>query len=420
VKRFVMLAAILTACVPAATVPIQSETPSATASVVIAASPAAPAITASAAPSPTVATSTDTPTPAPPTDSPAPAPRVTPVPPLTTAPPPVATGPVHNDGQKIIAAFDPPQRWFFGEASASAATQIGSYSVNGVSLAGSAMKCTTLTLVSSNNVCAAIEIIPSVRLQNGVRYELRLLDAVIGSFTARGLIVATPRVVSISATQFDLTVKFDRPMLHVGACGIQSWTLATPGTIEYVRASAQVFPAPVGAYTSSSAAYRDFLTAFVSGADISDDCTTVKLGSGWGGPTGTFDITVSGVEDEYGNFVQPRTFTVDIPDQGPPKLMFAQLELQTAEKKVIRVAYSEAMSEEYVTDPERYYLNGKLIASTTQIECELANCAWVRLTFPPTTFAYGADNTLIIVGVRDTAGNEMTPNIATSGTFQVR
>ena len=316
--------------------------------------------------------------------------------------------------------FDPPRRWFFGEAGGSAATRIASYTVNGVSLAGSAMKCAELMLLASDNVCRSIEIIPSIRLQNGARYELRLIDDVLGVFTARGLLVATPRVLSVTATQFDLTVRFDRPMLHVGACGSESWTLATPGTIEFVRTSAQAFPAPVGAYTSSSAAYRDFLTAFVSEAEISDDCTSVKLGSGWGGPTGRFDVTVAGVEDVYGNLVEPRTVTVDIEDQGAPKLMFAQLELQTAEKKVIRVAYSEAMDEEYVTDAERYYLNGKLIAATTQIECELANCAWVRLVFPPTTFAYGADNTLTIVGVRDTAGNTITPDIATSGTFQVR
>ncbi len=225
---------------------------------------------------------------------------------------------------------------------------------------------------------------------------------------------------SVSATQFDLTVKFDRPMLHVGDCGMESWTLSTPGTIEYVRAFGQVFPAAVGGYTSSHAGYRDFLTAFVSAADISSDCTTVKLGSGWGAPTGTFDVTISGVEDEDGNVVQPRTFTVDIQDEGAPKLMFAQLELQTAAAKVIRVAYSEAMDEEYVTDPERYYLNGTLIPATTRIECELANCAWVRLVFPPTTFAFGADNTLTIVGVRDTAGIAMSPDIATSGMFQVR
>ena len=44
----------------------------------------------------------------------------------------------------------------------------------------------------------------------------------------------------------------------------------------------------------------------------------------------------------------------------------------------------------------------------------------MRLTFAPTTFTYGAQNTLTIVGVRDMAGNEMDPNIATSGSFEVR
>lgn len=400
---------MLTACTPAATAPTPSETPVATTAVAAASS--------SVAPSPTIPA---TPSPASPTDPATPTATAVPATPRATVVPTAEPGPVRNDGQKILVTFDPPQRWFFGEAGGSAATRIASYTLNGSSLAGSAMKCAELVLVASDNVCRSIEVIPSIRLQNGVRYELRLVDDLLGMFVARGLLVATPRVVSVSATQFDLTVKFDRPMLHVGACGSESWTLATPGTIEFVRTSAQVFPAPVGAYTSSSAAYRDFLTAFVSEAEISADCTSVKLGSGWGGPTGTFDVTVSGVEDEYGNLVQPRTFTVEIEDQGPPKLMFAQLELQTAEKKVIRVAYSEAMDEEYVTDPERYYLNGKLIPATTRIECELANCTWVRLVFPPTTFAYGADNTLTIIGVRDTAGKAMTPDIATSGTFQVR
>jgi len=388
-----MLVMVLSACAPAATAPTPSASPIATAPLAASSSSAAPAVTQPAAASSTAA---------------------------PTVAPPVETGPVRNDGQKILVTFDPPQPWFLGEGSSSPATQVGSYTLNGASLPGSSMKCVELKLIASDNVCTSVEIIPSIRIQNGGRYELRLSGNLVGSFTARGLLVATPRVVSLSATQFDLTVKFDRPMLHVGACGTESWTLGTPGTIEYVRTIAQVFPAPVGAYTSSSAAYRDFLSAFVSAANISDDCTTVKLGSGWGGPAGRFDVTVAGVEDLYGNLVEPKTFTVDIADQGPPKLMFAQLELQTAEKKVIRVAYSEAMDEEYVTDAERYYLNGKLIPASTQIECELANCTWVRLTFPPTTFAYGADNTLIIVGVRDTAGNEMTPNIATSGTFQVR
>jgi hypothetical protein len=407
VKVLSLLLVLLGACAPAATDP----TPAASGN---------PLVTATAAGVP-VATPTAAPTLGPaatPTESPAPTVPPAPSTPRPTAPPAPEAGPVRNDGQKILVTFDPPQSWFFGEASGSAAVSPQSYTLNGASLAGSAMKCTGL--LAQVGACASLEIIPAVRLENGRRYELRLLDRSIGAFTARGLLVATPRVLSVDATQFDLTVKFDRAMLHAGDCGTQSWTLGTPGTIEFVRAPAQAFPAPVGAYTSSSTSYRDFLTAFVSDAYISDDCTTVKLGSGWGAPTGTFDVTVSGVEDVYGNLVQPRTFTIDVADEGPPKLMFAQLELQSAEKKVIRVAYSEAMDEEYVTDAERYYLNGKLIPASTQIQCELANCAWVRLVFAPATFAYGADNTLTVVGVRDTAGNAMTPDIATSGTFQVR
>ena len=403
-----MLAALLFGCAPGATLPTPTAAPAGTEPVAVATSTVAPAVSATPAPT-AVATATPEPTPTPRPATPRPTVEPTPEP-----------GPVRNDGQKILVTFDPPQRWFFGEAGGSTATQVASYKLNGASLAGSAMKCTEQKVFGGDYVCTRIEIIPAIRLQSGERYELRLVNDLLGAFTARGLIAATPRVLSVTATQFDLTVKFDRPMLHVGDCGAQSWNLGTRGTIEYVRATGQVFPAPVGAYTSSNAGYRDFLSAFISEAEISADCTSVKLGSGWGSPTGTFDVTVSGVEDLYGNPVLVRTFTVDIADEGAPKLMFAQLELQTAEKKVIRVAYSEAMDQEYVTDPERYYLNGKLIPQTTPIECELANCTWVRLTFPPNTFVYGADNTLTIVGVHDTAGNAMTPDIVTSGTFQVR
>lgn len=409
-----MLAALLLGCTPTAAGPTPTVVPTAIEPLAAATPTIAPALSATPAPT-AVATATADPTATPePTATPQPA---TPRPTVEPTPEP---GPVRNDGQKIVATFDPPQRWFFGEAGGSAATQVSSYTLNGASLAGSALKCAEQKLLAGNYVCTGVVIIPAIRLLSGQRYELRLVDDLLGTFTARGLVAGTPHVLAVTANQFDLTVKFDRPMLHVGDCGTQSWSLGIPGTIEYVRGSQQVFPAPVGAYTSSSAGYRDFLSAFISAADISADCTTVKLGSGWGGPTGPIDITISGVEDVYGNFVQPRTFSVVIDDQGPPKLMFAQLELQTALKKVIRVAYSEAMDQEYVTDPQRYYLNGTLIPPTTLIECELANCAWIRLTFAPTTFAYGADNTLTIIGVHDMAGNAMSPDIVTSGTFQVR
>ncbi|HYR93276.1 MAG TPA: hypothetical protein VEP48_03630, partial [Methylomirabilota bacterium] len=301
----------------------------------------------------------------------------------------------------------------------SPATVVANYRLNGASLAGSSLRCTSVqTVGGSAAACSLIEIIPSIRLVNGVLYELWLVEMPLGEFTASGLVTATPHVVSVTASQFALTVKFDRRMLHAGDCGTYTWNFQTPGTMEFVR-RAGGFPAAVGGYTSSNAGYRDFLTAFVSQADISADCTTVTFGSGWGGPIGDVDVTVSGVMDEDGNLVQPRTVRVTIADEGPPKLMFAQLDLQTAEKKVIRVAYSEAMDEAYVTDVERYYLNGKLIPAGTKIECELANCAWVRLTFAPSAFVYGSENTLTIIGVRDMAGNAMSPDIVTSGKFQV-
>lgn len=409
--RRVLLGLVLAACGPMATVatpsPPATAAPSAPSGLVTARPPSTPPPPTPAPPTPTPASSSLTPEP-----SVAPTPLPTPPPPTATPPPDLFA---HNEKQWIVARPDVGIGFHTGEAPV-AGTMVANYRLNRASLAGSTLRCTDLV----QDVCNELRILPAAPLVNGRRYDLALFDQVIGSFTARGLVAATPHVLSASATQFELTVTYDRPMLHLGECGGTSWTLLQPGTLEFVRGASSTFPAPPGAYTSTDSGYRDFLTAFVGEGKLSDDCRAITLRSGWGAPTGSFELIVSGVEDEDGNVAPTRAFTIDVADEGPPKLMFAQLELQTAEKKVIRVAYSEAMDEEYVTDGERYYLNGKPIAPDTTLECELANCAWVRLTFAPTTFAYGADNTLTIVGVRDTAGNAMSPDIATSGTFQVR
>ena len=262
-KRLFLLAALLAGCVPAATGPTPAVAPAETQPIAGAITSVAPAASATPAPTATsIATPDVTATPQPATPEPTPTPRpATPRPTLEPTPEP---GPVRNDGQKILVTFDPPQRWFFGEAGGSPATRIGSYTLNGASLAGSAMRCTEQKVFGGDYACTRIEIIPATRLLNGQRYELRLVDDLLGAFTARGLIAVTPQVLSVTASQFYLTVKFDRPMLHVGDCGTQSWSLGTRGTIEYVRASGQAFPAPVGAYTSSNAGYRDFLSAFIS------------------------------------------------------------------------------------------------------------------------------------------------------------
>ncbi|HKW78771.1 MAG TPA: hypothetical protein VJQ09_06690, partial [Candidatus Limnocylindria bacterium] len=345
--------------------------------------------------------------------------------PAPIAAPTPQPGPVRNDGQTILADLPRGYSLFVGEAGPGPIVLMGTHwFVNGTVLAGADIRCTRRNLVGiqPGDQCLAVRVLTDkVRLRNGVTYEVVLDSDPIGTFVASGLATVTPHVTSLKATQYYLTVTFDRPMLHAGDCGgLQGWTMTVPGTIERVRGTGNTFPAPIGSYTSSSAAYNVFLSAFVSEANVSPDCASVKFGSGWGGPTGTFDVTVSGVQDVDGNLVQPRTFTVSVADEGAPKLMFAQLELQTPEKKLIRVAYSEDMDEEYVTDLERYYLNGKPVPAGTTAECAVAGCIWVRLTFPPSAFTYGADNTLTVVEVRDMAGNVIVPGIQTSGTFQVR
>ncbi len=403
-----LLAAALSACVAPATAPPAAPSSSAA----MTAPTSAPTVT----PTPLVTAVPATPTVVPTSSIVATSsPTAQPTPAAPASRTPDVIGPIRNEGQKIIASVDALD-WTIGEGGGSPATNVANYALNGQSLAGSAMRCASYQPPGG---CSVVEFIPNVTLVNGVTYELTLQGNPLGGFIARGLVVATPHVVSMKATQFALTVTFDRPMLHVGDCGSYGWNFQTPGTIEHVRAASTGFPANVGSYATSSAAYRDFFTAFVSQADVSADCRTVTLGSGWGAPTGTFDVTVSGVKDIDGNLVVPRTMSVSITDEAPPKLMFAQLELQTAENKVIRVAYSEAMDEEYVTDAQRYYLNGKLVPAGTRIECALASCTWVRLTFAPTAFTYGASNTLTVIGVRDTAGKAMDPDIVTSAPFQV-
>jgi len=417
VRSLVLLAVLAAACTPTATAP----TPT------IAFAPVAPSAAVTSVPSPAPLTAAPSAT-APATNAPAtsaPTTSVAPATPSPTAAPPTAApvaGPVRNEGQVIVSDLVPGYSTFVGEAGPGPAVLIGTHwRINGAVLTGADIRCTKRPATPGQDLCIAVRIITDkVRLRNGTSYELVLDSDMIGSFVASGITTVTPHVVSLKATQYDLVVQFDRPMLHTGDCGQGPvWSFTTPGTVEHVR-GASTFPAPLASYTSSSAAYGVFLSAFVSEANLSADCTAVKFGSGWGGPTGTFDVTVSGVQDVDGNVVQTRTFTVTVPDEGAPKLMFAQLELQTAQKKVIRVAYSEAMDEDYVTDVERYYLNGTPIPIGTTIECELAGCTWVRLTFPPTAFTYGADNVISIVEVRDLAGNVIAPNIATSGTFQVR
>src|SRR5262249_44041003 len=126
---------------------------------------------------------------------------------------------IHNEGQKILATLATPLAWFVGEGSSSPGTQVQNYRLSGTSLAGSALHCTKFLATATNNGCAALVILPSLRLENGTSYDLTLLDQPLGSFTVDGLVQTVPHVLTAKATQYDLTVTFDRPMLHAGDCG---------------------------------------------------------------------------------------------------------------------------------------------------------------------------------------------------------
>ena len=350
----------------------------------------------------------------------APAPSVRPV--ATPAPAPTPVPAARNEGQELRVDLPRAFSIFVGEAGGTPLVLNGAqWTLDQVALTGADIRCTArATAPTLGGQCIAVRILSGrTLLANGTEYQLALAGEPIARFTATGISVATPHVVAATATQYTLTVTFDRAMSHAGDCGTTSWDFRLPGTIEHVRMG-QTFPAAPASYRSPDATYQDLLTAFVSEARISADCRTVVFGSGWGGPVGTFELVVTGVADVDGNLVEPRTMVVTVADEGPPTLMFVELELQTADRKVIRVAYSEAMDQGSVTDPARYLLNNSPLPAGTGIECELASCTWVRLTFGPRAFAYGAPNTITIIGVEDTAGTLMSPDIVTSRPFEVR
>ena len=426
-----VIGASLAACGP--TGPVAGP-PTATVAQLIASLPPTPVATASPpaiATAPTTAPS-EGPAPArsaapdPATEAPAPSPTVavTSVPSIrpVSSPPPTPTPAARNEGQELRVDLPRAFPTFVGEAGGTPLVLNGDrWTLDQVTLTGSDIRCTArATAPGVLGQCVAVRILTGrALLANGREYALAFGGELIARFTATGIRQATPHVMGATATQYTLTVSFDRPMSHAGDCGSTSWDFRLPGTIEHLRAGTG-FPAAPGSYRSSDPGYQDLLTAFVSEAKLSPDCRTVVFGSGWGATVGTFEVGVAGVMDVDGNLVEPRTITVTVADEGPPTLRFAELELQTADRKMIRVAYSEAMDQGSVTDPARYQLNGAPLPAGTGIECELASCTWVRLTFGPRVFVYGAPNTITIIGVEDTAGNLMSPDIVTSGTFEVR
>lgn len=325
-RHLLAVVVLLAGCTLAVTVPPTEAPPSPSAAIAVpSASPPTPSRPPSASPNLLASPS--------PSESASPSaisgPRQTPsatLTPVAATVPPAATaslrptpGRVRNEGQIALADLPPGRSTFTGEAGPAPAVTTGSHeTLGGAALDGADIRC--VRREARSGLCVSVRIVTGlVRLENGQRYELALDSEAVADLVATGLCGATPHVVSISATQYELTVVFDRPMLHAGDCGMDAWAFTTPGTIEHVR-GALGFPAPPGSYTSSSPAYAAFLTAFVSQAKVAPDCATVTFGSGWGGPIGTFDVTVAGVLDLDGNPVEPRTATVTIADEGPPRL----------------------------------------------------------------------------------------------------
>ena len=192
-----LLAAALSACVAPATAPPAAPSSSAA----MTAPTSAPTVT----PTPLVTAVPATPTVVPTSSIVATSsPTAQPTPAAPASRTPDVIGPIRNEGQKIIASVDALD-WTIGEGGGSPATNVANYALNGQSLAGSAMRCASYQPPGG---CSVVEFIPNVTLVNGVTYELTLQGNPLGGFIARGLVVATPHVVSMKATQFALTVTF--------------------------------------------------------------------------------------------------------------------------------------------------------------------------------------------------------------------
>jgi len=291
--------------------PIATASPTDIATIPATAPPASPAPATPAPPDPVVV-------------PPAPSPAVVIVPrpsvPPATTPAPIPESAACNDGQEIRVDLPHPFPTFVGEAGGTPLVLSGDrWTLDRVALTGADIRCTArATVPGLSGQCVAVRILTGqALLANGQQYELSLAGEFIARFTATGLRSVTPHVVGATATQYSLTVTFDRPMSHTGDCGSTSWDFRLPGTIEYVR-SGQGFPAAPASYRSPDAGYQDLLTAFVSEAKLSADCRTVVFGSGWGAPVGTFEVNVAGVTDIDGNLVEPRTIAVTVTDEGPP------------------------------------------------------------------------------------------------------
>lgn len=387
----------------------------ATALLVIGCAPAAvPATATPAAPATSTAQPAAT---AEPSNAPSPGPVPTPA-------PVVVEGSVHNEGKAIIAdvsATHGTRQLYYGESgSVAIVTQGSSYALNDVTLDDASVRCTaTSRLGEPPTQCDALRIVPSFALVAGRTYTLRFVGEVVGSFVAIGIASAVPHVVSVAATQQTLSVRFDRPMNHVGACGTNTADLYVSGTMENLLAlSGPVFPAELAAYTATDPLYRTAMR-LMGGATLDADCRAVTFRSNAGAAAGSYVVRIAGIEDEDGNVIEPASFRVTVVDEGPPTLFSAQLALQTPTERIVRVAYSEAMAEETVTDPERYEVGGRPLPDGSRLECELADCRWVKLTMPASAFSYGEELTITVVGVTDTSGNAMEPDAVTSRPFKV-
>lgn len=332
------------------------------------------------------------------------------------------SGPVRNDGKAIIAELDAThgtRQLYYGESGNVAVVTLGSsYALNGASLARASVACTdTVRLGDLPTQCREVRIIPSFPLVNGATYRLAFIGEEVGAFVARGVEVLTPHVVDVSATQHSLSVQFDRPMSHYADCGGRAGNFYVPGTIEQLFAATGSFPAAPGAYRTSVPAYATAL-AMMTGATIAEDCRAITFESLWGAAPGTYDLTIAGLEDEDGNALATATFRVAVAaDEDAPSLVFAGLKVRDGGVTHLRVAYSEAMDEESVTDPERYLISGKALPVEASVECELAGCVWVTLDVPTSFFEGGGPETITVVGVTDTIGRSMEPDIATSRPF---
>ena len=215
------------------------------------------------------------------------------------------------------------------------------------------------------------------------------------------------KILSANGTQSLLTIRYSAPMRAATSCGTVGQPSALEGAID--RASA---------YASSDEAMRESIRSAMS-ATLNADCTAVTFVFAVAAPSGTFNISATGVTDRSGASLDPAAtgVTVSVADEGRPRV--AGVSTQGAH---LVVQFNEPMRElgeaGGVLQIANYRLDGAALDATA-ISCTDLGCRSVAITLRAGTLVVGRSYQLRVANVVDRAGLNLSPD-PTTFTFVAR